>query len=59
MSQYVHYRNYSLPESLMCFQRSCYVYGIVDELGVLNDGEVYINLPYREGPIVSDVLVAR
>ena len=35
------------------------MYGVVDELGVLEEDEVFINLPYHEGPIISDVLVIR
>ncbi|OCB88345.1 RdRP-domain-containing protein [Sanghuangporus baumii] len=41
------------------FKKSCYVYGVVDELGVLGEDEVYIHLPQREGVLVSEVLIAR
>ncbi|KAL5488413.1 hypothetical protein ACEPAI_6531 [Sanghuangporus weigelae] len=40
-------------------QKSCYVYGVVDELGVLDEDEVYVHLPQREGVLVSKVLIAR
>ncbi|KAL5508616.1 hypothetical protein ACEPAH_6235 [Sanghuangporus vaninii] len=40
-------------------QKSCYVYGVVDELGVLGEDEVYVHLPQREGVLVSEVLIAR
>ncbi|KAI5119613.1 hypothetical protein M0805_007877 [Coniferiporia weirii] len=40
-------------------QKSCYVYGVVDGLGILKEDEVYINLPHREGIVVSPVLVAK
>jgi hypothetical protein len=35
------------------------VYGVVDEQGILKDGEVYINLPDRGGAQVRKVLVSR
>ncbi|KAH8813446.1 RNA dependent RNA polymerase-domain-containing protein, partial [Flagelloscypha sp. PMI_526] len=38
---------------------SAYVYGVVDEMGVLGENEVFINLPSRGGPIIGDLLVAR
>ncbi len=38
---------------------SCYVFGVVDEDGVLAPGEVYVNLPARSGVLVRDVMVAR
>lgn len=38
---------------------SCYVFGVVDEDGVLAPGEVYVNLPARSGVLVRDVVVAR
>ncbi|KAI0352487.1 RdRP-domain-containing protein [Trametes cingulata] len=38
---------------------SCYLFGVVDEDGVLGPGEVYINLPSRSGVLVRDVIVAR
>ncbi len=40
-------------------QDSCYVFGVVDEEGVLGPDEVYINLPSRSGVLVRDVVVAR
>ena len=40
-------------------QDSCYVFGVVDEVGVLGPDEVYINLPSRSGVLVRDVVVAR
>ncbi|TFK81241.1 RdRP-domain-containing protein [Polyporus arcularius HHB13444] len=40
-------------------QDSCYVFGVVDEEGVLSPDEVYINLPSRSGVLVRDVVVAR
>ncbi|KAI0655297.1 RdRP-domain-containing protein [Cubamyces menziesii] len=38
---------------------SCYLFGVVDEAGVLEPDEVYINLPNRSGVLVRDVIVAR
>ncbi|KAI0820710.1 RNA dependent RNA polymerase-domain-containing protein [Trametes gibbosa] len=38
---------------------SCYLYGVVDEYGVLGANEVYINLPGRCGVLVRDLIVAR
>ncbi|KAK0487845.1 RNA dependent RNA polymerase-domain-containing protein [Armillaria novae-zelandiae] len=38
---------------------SAYLYGVVDELGILDEGQVYINLPYQGGPQVGTFLVAR
>ena len=40
-------------------QDSCYLFGIVDEDGVLGPNEVYVNLPGRSGVLVRDVIVAR
>lgn len=49
----------SPTDKLLHSQESAYVYGVVDELGVLEEGEVYINLPYRGGPQVGDFVVSR
>ena len=38
---------------------SCYIFGIVDEYGLLGPDEVYINLPGRSGVLVRDVIVGR
>lgn len=38
---------------------SAYLYGVVDELGILDEGQVYINLPYQGGPQVGTFLVGR
>ncbi|KAK0202178.1 RNA dependent RNA polymerase-domain-containing protein [Desarmillaria ectypa] len=38
---------------------SAYLYGVVDELGILEEGHVYINLPYQGGPQVGTFLVGR
>lgn len=38
---------------------SCYLFGVVDEDGVLAPDEVHINLPGRSGVLVRDVVVAR
>ncbi|KAH9936832.1 RdRP-domain-containing protein [Epithele typhae] len=38
---------------------SCYVFGVVDEDGVLGPDEVYINLPSRNGVLVREVVVGR
>ncbi|PBK97196.1 RdRP-domain-containing protein [Armillaria gallica] len=38
---------------------SAYLYGVVDELGILEEGQVYINLPYQGGPQVGTFLVGR
>ncbi|KZT13262.1 RdRP-domain-containing protein [Laetiporus sulphureus 93-53] len=38
---------------------SCYVYGVIDELGILDPDEVYVNLPGRTGVLERDVLVGR
>ncbi len=38
---------------------SAYLFGVVDEEGVLGPGEVYVNLPSRSGVLVRDVIVAR
>ena len=35
------------------------MFGVVDELGVLDEDEVYVQLPRREGVLVSEVLVTR
>ena len=40
-------------------QKSCYVYGVVDELGVLKDDEVFVNLCERSGILESKVFVTR
>ncbi|RPD55108.1 RdRP-domain-containing protein [Lentinus tigrinus ALCF2SS1-7] len=40
-------------------QDSCYIFGVVDEEGVLGPDEVYINLPSRSGVLVRDVVVSR
>ncbi|KAI0686125.1 RdRP-domain-containing protein, partial [Earliella scabrosa] len=40
-------------------QDSCYLFGVVDEYGILGPDEVYINLPGRSGVLVRDVVVAR
>ncbi|KLO05696.1 RdRP-domain-containing protein [Schizopora paradoxa] len=54
-SQYI-----SLREKLtILIPKSCYVYGVVDELGVLKDDEVFINLCERSGIIESKVFVTR
>ncbi|KAI5121988.1 hypothetical protein M0805_001821 [Coniferiporia weirii] len=50
----------SLLEKLhISIPKACYVFGIVDELGVLEDNEVYINLPASKGVLAGRVLVAR
>ena len=38
---------------------SAYLFGVVDEEGVLGPDEVYVNLPGRSGVLVRDVIVAR
>ncbi|PCH41738.1 RdRP-domain-containing protein [Wolfiporia cocos MD-104 SS10] len=38
---------------------SCYVYGVADEEGVLEEDEVFVNLPGRGGPLTQRVVVAR
>ena len=38
---------------------SAYLFGVVDEYGVLGPNEVYVNLPSRNGVLVRDVIVAR
>ncbi|KAI0637535.1 RdRP-domain-containing protein [Trametes polyzona] len=38
---------------------SCYLFGVVDEYGVLGPNEVHISLPSRSGILVRDVVVAR
>ncbi|KAK0243800.1 RdRP-domain-containing protein [Armillaria nabsnona] len=38
---------------------SAYLYGVVDEFGVLEEGQVYINLPYQGGPQAGTFLVGR
>ena len=38
---------------------SCYLFGVVDEDGVLGPDEVFINLPSRCGVLVRDVIVGR
>ncbi|KAK0187676.1 RdRP-domain-containing protein [Armillaria mellea] len=38
---------------------SAYLYGVVDELDILEEGQVYINLPYQGGPQVGTFLVGR
>ncbi|KAK0462014.1 RdRP-domain-containing protein [Desarmillaria tabescens] len=38
---------------------SAYLYGVVDEFGILEEGQVYINLPYQGGPQVGTFLVGR
>ena len=40
-------------------QDSCYLYGVVDEEGILGPDEVFINLPGRSGVLVRDVIVGR
>ncbi|EMD41133.1 hypothetical protein CERSUDRAFT_111700, partial [Gelatoporia subvermispora B] len=40
-------------------EESCYVYGVVDEDGILEGDEVFINLPGRTGVVLGNVLVAR
>lgn len=40
-------------------QDSCYLFGVVDEEGILAPDEIYINLPTRGGVLVRDVIVAR
>ncbi|OCH93263.1 RdRP-domain-containing protein [Obba rivulosa] len=40
-------------------EESCYAYGVVDEDGILQEDEVFINLPGRSGVIISEVMVAR
>ena len=35
------------------------MYGVVDEIGILRENEVYMNLPHRDGVVISDVLIAR
>lgn len=40
-------------------QESCYLFGVVDEDGILGENEVYINLPDRTGVLVRDVIVGR
>ena len=65
----------SVRQSLLRFQRkqyeflrskmalrisdSCYLFGVVDEEGILNPNEVYVNLPSRSGVLVRDVIIAR
>ncbi|OSD01932.1 RdRP-domain-containing protein [Trametes coccinea BRFM310] len=38
---------------------SCYLYGVVDEDGILGPNEVYVNLPSRGGVIVRYIMVGR
>ncbi|KAI0751822.1 RdRP-domain-containing protein [Daedaleopsis nitida] len=40
-------------------QDSGYLFGVVDEYGILGPDEVYINLPSRGGVLVRDVIVSR
>ncbi|KAH8113176.1 RNA dependent RNA polymerase-domain-containing protein [Phellopilus nigrolimitatus] len=39
--------------------KACYVFGVVDELDVLKDNEVYVNLPSTVGILEGNILVAR
>ncbi|EED80511.1 predicted protein [Postia placenta Mad-698-R] len=38
---------------------SCYVFGVIDESGVLEEDEVFLNLPGRTGVLTRDVIVGR
>ncbi|KAK0221439.1 RNA dependent RNA polymerase-domain-containing protein [Armillaria fumosa] len=50
----------SLREKLQIrVKDSAYLYGVIDELGILDEGQVYINLPYQGGPQVGTFLVGR
>ena len=65
----------SVRQSLLRFQRkqyeflrskmalrisdSCYLFGVVDEEGILSPNEVYVNLPSRSGVLARDVIIAR
>ncbi|KAF7316033.1 RNA-dependent RNA polymerase [Mycena indigotica] len=40
-------------------QRSYYLFGVVDPYGILQDGQVYINLPNRGGPQVGSLAFLR
>ncbi|KAH9950119.1 RdRP-domain-containing protein [Amylocystis lapponica] len=40
-------------------EESCRVFGVVDEDGILEEDEVFINLPGRTGVLVRNVLVGR
>ena len=46
-------------DSPVLLQDSCYLFGVVDEIGILKDEEVYINIPSRRGVMTGFVLVAR
>ncbi|KAI8984846.1 RdRP-domain-containing protein [Trametes punicea] len=54
-SQYEHLRR----KMSLRVANSCYLYGVLDEEGVLGPNEVYINLPARSGVLVQDVIVGR
>ncbi|KAG7445556.1 RdRP-domain-containing protein [Guyanagaster necrorhizus] len=38
---------------------SAYLFGVVDELGILEEGQIYINRPYQGGPQVGTFVVGR
>jgi RNA-dependent RNA polymerase len=38
---------------------SAYLFGVADPLGVLKEGEVYVNLPSRGGPQIGEFVVGR
>ena len=40
-------------------QDSAYLFGVVDEAGILESNEVYVNIPTRSGVLVRDVIVGR
>lgn len=53
------YRQRRLFPLIDAVQESCYVYGIVDEYGILQEDEVFVNIPGRAGVVLGDVIVAR
>ncbi|KAI0959118.1 hypothetical protein AcW1_004042 [Taiwanofungus camphoratus] len=40
-------------------EESCYIYGVIDEDGVLKEDEVFLNVPGRTGVLDRNVLVSR
>ncbi|PIL36406.1 RNA-dependent RNA polymerase [Ganoderma sinense ZZ0214-1] len=56
--QWVQYNTLREKMSLR-IRESAYLFGVVDEEGVLGPDEVYVNLPSRGGVLVRDVIVTR
>lgn len=60
LNRYLDLRHNTLREKLaISVTNSSYLFGVVDPTGTLDEGQVYVNLPFRGGPQTGSILIGR